>query len=414
MIDERHMNLDDLRRRLRRLGVVRAANLTAARLSPRARYDLPAPHLDAVSVTSGVAWVSRQVHPLTHRHGTHALGESVSAQEGWRMFLPEAPDVHETIFLDTETTGLLNGAGTLVFLVGLGYFEGEHFVVEQLFLRDPMHEAAMLELLDRRLAQRAWLITFNGQSFDVPLLQSRFLLSRLPSALESLAHLDLLLVARAIWRGVLPSCRLSALEQRLLSVRRGLQDVPSALIPQLYREYVLRGSGELTTDMQRVMYHNAQDVLSMVALWTRIGSVLAQPESAHEHQALGQHYERLGDLARAEQHYRAAVASAEQMLLRNQKKLARLLKRQGRHDEAFHHWRSLAAAGDLEGVVESARHLEQRLRDPCAASALLEQALTRSADGAQRRALERRLRRTRRRCQVAEGSASDAPQQASP
>ncbi|MFN3705716.1 MAG: ribonuclease H-like domain-containing protein [Thermoflexales bacterium] len=392
------MELEELRRRLRRLNVVRVAVLArTTRPCARPPAELQTLSLEARTTPAGMAWVNLQRYPLSHRHGEHVLHESLSAHEGWRAFMPETPHVREVLFLDLEATGLANGSGTLAFLIGLGYFNGTAFVVEQLFLRDPAEEQAMLMLLEQRLASCRWLVTFNGRAFDVPVLQARFVIARLPSVLDALPHLDLLPISRAIWRQVLSSCRLGVLEQRLLGVKRSHDDVPSALIPQLYQDY-LRGQADLAGDMRRVMYHNAQDVLSMVVLWTRIGSVFATPRTPNEHMALGHRWERMGELMRAEHHYRAAVTAAEQVLLAAQRKLARALKRQARHEEAFPYWCRLADAGDVEGMVEAARHLERWRGDPCAALAWLERAFHLPLSDADRSALEQRCARLRHKC----------------
>ncbi|HEY3291729.1 MAG TPA: ribonuclease H-like domain-containing protein, partial [Anaerolineae bacterium] len=261
---------NNLRDRLRRLGVHKGAghvvsaprhaarfgreNMTgrdeAAILAyERAPYsaasDAPLWNIEQ-ETAYGLARVRRTHYPLQHQHGDWSINDVLARPPHLLARLNDGSgfDPHTAVFLDTETTGLAGGAGTLVFLVGVGYFEkddggAESFTIDQYFLHEPAEEAAMLDALNGRMATVEAMVTFNGRSFDVPLLETRFTLSRLRSGLSGLANLDLLVPARRAWRAELESCRLSSLEYHMLGVRRDQQDIPGALIPQLYREYLL-------------------------------------------------------------------------------------------------------------------------------------------------------------------------------
>ena len=138
--------------------------------------------LEPVRTALGVTHVRRARYALTHLHGERPLNTALTyAPDRVAQLLTrrdgDAFDVRNALFLDTETTGLAGGAGTLAFLVGVGYFDEDQFIIEQFFLRDPVEESAMLAELDRQVNRREHLITFNGQSFDVPLLESRYILS---------------------------------------------------------------------------------------------------------------------------------------------------------------------------------------------------------------------------------------------
>ncbi|HKM90774.1 MAG TPA: ribonuclease H-like domain-containing protein, partial [Candidatus Acidoferrales bacterium] len=150
---------------------------------------------------------------------------------------PEALDPAQWLFLDTETTGLAGGSGTYAFLVGLAWWDAGGLEVEQLFLRDYSEEHAVLEALAARMAERRVLVTFNGRSFDWPLLETRYRMTRRISAAAPAAHLDLLHPARQIWRLKLGSVRLMELERHVLLPLGGIAwqregDIPGALIPQ--------------------------------------------------------------------------------------------------------------------------------------------------------------------------------------
>jgi len=415
----------DLRERLRRLGMHRgAAHLKPAQPESDDRHEACAPVvstsdtealLEAIRTPFGHAYVRRVDYVLTHRHGERMLGaalhhpgERLSGLAAQRA--GAACDLHRALFLDTETTGLNGGVGTLAFLVGLGYFTSDRFVVEQFFLRDPAEEAAMLCEVDRRMHEREVIVTFNGRSFDVPLLESRFILSRVPSPFSDKSHLDLLLPARQVWRSILDSCSLGSLEFHLLGVRREQRDIPGSVIPFLYREYLAAG-GDLNEDMQRVMYHNLTDILSMVTLVSRLAEALMQPNDAGEHYAAARYYERLGDYVAAEQSYRAVVGMLEagdwrlsqspifDLRASSARRLARLLKRRGNPEEALTLWQRLAESDDVEGLIEVAKHYEWRTCNLDRALTCARRARRVNSNPALRGAIERRIARLERKLQ---------------
>lgn len=169
--------------------------------------------------------------------------------------------VETQVFLDTETTGLAGGTGTYSFLIGVGRFTDSTFTVKQLFMRHPGEEPGLLLGLERELSEVERLITFNGRSFDVPLLVTRYRMHH-REFLQPPDHLDLLPSARAIWKHRLDSCALSSLEQHILGVEREL-DVPGWEIPALYANY-LRDKDP--TPLAAVSAHNIMDIFSLARL----------------------------------------------------------------------------------------------------------------------------------------------------
>ncbi len=339
----------------------------------------------SVATESGAAYVIPTQHPPDHVHGSRALTDWLGQDlAGAAAFSREsrfgALDPRRCLFLDTETTGLSAGAGTLVFLVGIGLFTDQGFEVRQFFLRDPHEEPAMLDAILALLSQHDAIVTFNGRSFDVPLLASRYTLNRQRVRLDNWPNLDLLHPARRLWKRRLPSCRLSALETAILGVRRTGEDVPGWLIPQMYHDYIRSGDAR---PMAGVIYHNLIDVLSMVTLAVHLCETFAQPERAElpcdDLISLARWYDSLGKSDQAESAYAGALAAAQHPIDRAAilDDLAGLLKRSERWDEAAACWEGLAALrpAGVEARIELAKYHEWHTHDLDQARGWTEEAL---------------------------------------
>jgi uncharacterized protein YprB with RNaseH-like and TPR domain len=195
-----------------------------------------------------------------------------------RVALPPATverlvDLPAACYFDTETTGLSTGAGTVVFLAGMGHLEGNHLVVRQLLLPDYPHEAALLREVADELAARPRLVTYNGRGFDLPLLVTRLTVHRLFREMAALPerHDDLLPVARRLYRRPLGRARLADVEAGVLGVVR-TSDCPGSEVPSRYFGYLRGGSPDLLTD---VLDHNLQDIVSLALLEAEIGRMRA-------------------------------------------------------------------------------------------------------------------------------------------
>ena len=397
--DARAGTLDELRRVIRRI--------------ESARPPRPAPEPveaivggEVVDTAVGSLIVVRREYPLAHRHGRLALGEArgvprhlvdVIARQG------EAPaDVGRLLFLDTETTGLAGGTGTYAFLVGAGWIEDERFVVVQHFIRDFDEEPALLAALEPLLAGASGVVTFNGTGFDVPLLETRFIMARKRWPM-ALCHVDLLRAARRVWATRLDDCRLATLEREVLGLVRE-DDVPGALIPTLYFDFLrYRRAGPLA----RVFAHNRADVLSLATLlgwFTRALEADAAALHAEELGGLGRLFEPL-DLERAIAYYRAALAAgldgpgADWVRLR----LALWAKRRAEWEAACALWQASTTARvfDVRPWEELAKYHEHRRRDAAAARGIVVEALALAHAAAASRgvveALAHRLARLDRR-----------------
>ena len=251
---------------------------TSAR--PGAR-DHDVHHLVAGAVLEGplgTCFVAERILTLDHRHGDEALGGFFDVSDRGLGCLARAAspldlDRESIVFLDTETTGLAGGTGTYAFMVGLAYFRGDQLILRQFFMRDHAEEPAMLAALAQELARHEAVVTFNGKSFDVPLLLTRYSANRQRPTVPTGVHLDLLHPSRRFWRERLPSCTLGTLERAILGHERG-PDVPGWMIPDLYFQYVRGGRPEA---MAAVFEHNRHDILSLVALTCRLGRLLDGP-----------------------------------------------------------------------------------------------------------------------------------------
>lgn len=330
-------------------------------------------------------------------------GDAVETEHGWyvrrelrpvylpvdRSRLADLPGMPgpgtPLLCLDTETTGLGSAAGTVAFLVGLGWWEGDRLRLLQLALPDHSEEGALLDALRAEMPGGGWLVTYNGRSFDWPLLETRFrMCRRLPPELDG--HLDLLLLVRRLFRHRLPDARLQTVERHLLRRVRA-PDIPSWEIPALYQSFLRGGPAG---PIRVVARHNAEDVVTL-------GRLLAHLERGYGAGEV-RRWAPAGDLTRLARLFRhdgraedaiecletaaagvsasggdvdadAALATVE---------LARLLRRYGRLAEAGVAWSRLAVGpGPLAalGWIELAKEREHRDRDAAAAWAATDEAL---------------------------------------
>ncbi|OGO16160.1 MAG: hypothetical protein A2Y93_04490 [Chloroflexi bacterium RBG_13_68_17] len=360
----------ELRRRLERLSKRRQPQEP----QPARRRWSGLPPGEEVPTAYGPAYRIERSYPLKQAHGPTELAEllglapELAADVAGRPALAEVPPQRLT-FLDTETTGLVGGAGTLVFLVGVGTFTEAAFRVRQYFLRDPGEEPAMLEALQNDLDEAGGFVTFNGQAFDLPLLEIRYRIGlRRDQPLTNRPHLDLLFPSRRLWQSVLPDCSLGTLERHILGLERAEADVPGALIPALYLEYLRSGDA---TDMSRVVYHNAMDVLSLVSLAVQVLGRHRQEHlpdlSGAEALAVARWHYNAGRFEPAETAYRTALSGGSQPEVRLQtlRRYTFHLKRTGRWGEAVEMWQEWHSLSPEDPVpcLEIAKYYEWRAGD---------------------------------------------------
>ena len=310
-------------------------------------------------------------------------------------------DCRDALFLDTETTGLAGGTGTLAFLVGLGWYDGEAFVTRQLFARDFSEEPALLACLSDVARGKRFLVTYNGRAFDLNLLAARFVLNRQEDPLSGMPHLDLLHPSRRLLGYRLENSRLATIEEKILGhVREG--DIPGFEIPQRYFDWLRHRDCGLILD---VLEHNRLDVVSMAALLLHLCELLgwgteAEGVSPSDVLAASRLCLERGESERAVRLLREVIASGD-FTCRNEahRDLSLILKRQGNWAEALMLWERMIAENprDLFARIELAKWFEHRACDFERAADLALQALEIADSRETQGELEHRLNRIRRR-----------------
>jgi uncharacterized protein len=309
-----------------------------------------------------------------------------------------AVDPRRMLLLDTETTGLSGGMGTVPFLVGLGWFEDQSLRVQQFLLRQPGDETPMLQALAERLAWASCIVSYNGKSFDWPLVRNRYVLHRVPLPTAP-PHLDLLHCARRIYRRRLARLKLVDLETELFGMHRE-GDVPGWAIPAIYFRYLRDGD---PAGLSQVVEHNAHDLVALAALLARLAEgfrELRRTDDPRDHLSYAEVAARAGDEARAWEFARAAAegggeddCSARAWLL-----CARLARRRGDLDAEQAALEQAAAVASDEATASEA-HLalaklhEHRRRDYARALAHAPQALLLEGEEANARRLARLTRK---------------------
>ena len=309
-------------------------------------------------------------------------------------------DAERALFIDTETTGLSGGAGTVAFLVGLGRLEGDRFVVRQYLMSGYGAEPALLQKVCALAKEASALVSFNGRTFDIPLLRSRLVMCRMDDPLGDMAHLDLIYPARRVWKLRLKDCSLGHIEESVLGIHRE-HDIPGAEVPERYFAFLKCGDMAL---LQDIVDHNRQDIVSLGTLLTRLNRAYAAPlaqTSMLDVFSLGKALEKRGERAGAGACYRLAARERPLSTLARlrerhvadsaNQRLSLMLRADRDWTEAERVWREMIERGQM-GVfpyVELAKLYEHRVREPREALRLTEAALA-LAPEAEKDALERR------------------------
>jgi uncharacterized protein YprB with RNaseH-like and TPR domain len=278
-----------------------------------------------------------------------------------------AQNPQSIVFLDTETSGLAGGTGTFAFLVGVGRYTQEGFHLAQFFMQDPLEEPALLLALEEFLAPCQTIVSFNGKAFDIPLLDTRYTLQGWKSPFENFAHIDLLHLARRLWRDRLPSRTLANLEVQILQASRTDEEIPGWMIPQLYFDYLREGDAR---PLKRVFYHNAMDVVSLAALLNRTSSLLEDPFNQHSGQfidlaAVARLLEDLGHTDKASQLYKACLEEELPDDVYNDTlfRLALLHKHNSNYTAAIPLWEHATTRRRLYAYEELAKYYEHHALD---------------------------------------------------
>lgn len=297
--------------------------------------------------------------------------------------------IERALYLDTETTGLSGGTGTVAFLVGLAFFTPHGLVVEQLLVRRLGEEAPMLARVRARLEECAVVVTFNGKSFDLPLLRTRLVMNRMPAAPDR-PHLDLLHVARRVHKPASRQCRLTALERDVLGFERE-NDVPSGEVSGIYLHFLRTGDGSA---LRAVVEHNAWDVVTMASLVGLYGEPLDGSRlSADDLAGVAQTLHRAGD--------EGALDAANLAIDRgggpaSRRVRAKIAKARGERDLALADYealeRELEQTGGADVRLELAKLYEHHKKTPARALEMLEKGVSEdeAAQSRRRTRLERK------------------------
>ena len=331
-------------------------------------------------------YLIRHDYPLEHRQGIVALGSALQSQSKHIAFSACDPNLDDfdprtACFIDTETTGLSGGTGTVAFLVGVGYFTEDSFRLDQCIMRDFDDEEPMLQYLADLFNKHETLVSYNGKSFDLPLLRTRFIQNRIHFRDDRLKHLDLVHAARRFWKKRLKDCSLGNIEREILAIHRE-GDVPSYLIPQLWFNYLEQQDAR---PLEGVIYHHEMDILSLVSLTAWMSQCLDVPS--------GQGFEHVEDkLSVVRIHFRQKnyedvivharifldEVEASPLCRECLEMLGYACKRRALWEDMQQTWESLLEGfpGDPVASHELAKHHEHRTRDLPAAANLCKEALT--------------------------------------
>lgn len=326
---------------------------TARYPTSRARLCGPelAEQLGGHYATEGLIVIERTV-PFGLPHGACRIGDGLEESLG---FFGHAGS--PTVFLDTETTGLAGGTGTVVFLLGLAKIAGNALHITQYLLTQFQGEAALLEHGEEFIRGAKTFVTYNGKSFDHPLLTTRYRLAGLRDPFTALAHIDALHHTRRAFRHFWPDCSLTTAERKLLGFVR-VGDLPGSEAPQAWFDWLRYSRME---SLPGVIEHNGSDLLSLSALLPRLSECYQNP-GPHDTdiRAVARHFQRERDEASA---YEYLLANREFLNTDAALELARLARRRKEWELAVDTWHGLAANENLEAIERLAKYYEHVDRD---------------------------------------------------
>lgn len=312
-----------------------------------------------------------ELFDLDHPHALELMGKNTALRE---MSLQNA------LFFDTETTGLSSGTGTHIFLAGFGYFTDDAYEVKQFFLRDYDEEQAFLSAINNFLESYQTIISYNGKSYDWPMMQTRYVSNKMTCPMSQPPHLDLLHTSRRIWKRRLQDCSLQNIESRILGFARK-DDIPGALIPQMYFSYLQDQNPE---PLRQVFQHNVWDIVSLAILLQRLYAIYTDPWKHLSNN------EDLLSLARAldnQKEWDACIPLYKRSMDQSNNRgewyeaamqLSMCCKRIGDWEQAIQLWNKMIQekASQLEPYIELAKYYEHVQRQYDQAMEIVQKALT--------------------------------------
>jgi len=372
------------------------------------RTESPRPKVKAAS--GEPLQIFENAYPLRSRYGKHTIGEGLEVPSRALLYLSkdesfQSLDLSSALFFDLETTGLAGGTGTVAFLVGMGYYRDGAFHVVQYFLADLGEEERMIRELAAFFRDMDFksVVTYNGKAFDIPLLETRFILHRERYVLGDLPHLDLLFSARSLWKHKHESCRLFHLAQQIVEAPRS-EDIPGAEIPFRYFDFLRSGDFSL---IEPILYHNQEDLLSLLGLGISAGKLFAAGEAdvcedvdASDLIGVGKVFESANEIGRSIELFKKALARGglrDDLAVAVKTKLSYHFKKSSDWESAVTFWQEISVNGEnpVAALRELAMYFEHKKKDLAEARRAAEEGLALAQRGpdALRRDFEKRVDR---------------------
>ncbi len=316
-----------------------------------------------INTSFGDVFRAEFIYELSEIYGNLNLSDIFKYEDKYiadYFLLEEKHNLESILFIDTETTGLAGGSGTLAFMIGLGWVEGKNFLVHQYFISQMDHEEGMLEYIAKFAKRFTCLASFNGKSYDVPLLNTRYVMNRLVPFFEDFEHIDLLHPSRALWKYSLRDCKLKTLESELMGLHRE-GDITGELIPEVYFEYLESG---ITDKVERIFYHNRFDVITMLGILLLILQSIKNkfPENNPLNDyAKGRIFHKKKEIDRSIQHYENVLNSNISISRRivTLLELASIYKKEKNIEKAIELWKqTIEIDYSTTAYVELAKYFE--------------------------------------------------------
>ncbi len=317
-------------------------------------------------------------YPLSLRYGRILLSSGLEVDGETLYYLSKEEafkqlDLSTSLFLDLETTGLSGGTGVVAFLIGLGYYREDRFWIVQYFLGDLAEEERMIGELARFLGEMDFksVVSFNGKGFDMPLLETRFILHHKPFPLAGIPHLDFLYPARCLWSHKHESCRLYHLAREVVHADRS-EDISSAEVPWRYFQYLESGNFEY---IEPVLYHNKEDIFSLLGAVVVGATIISRGrggEIADSMDLFGaaRLLEKMGNFEKSARFFQEAIDGklSSDAALCAKRKLSYYFKKSQEWERAVSLWKEIASSekvsmNHLYSLREIAMYLEHRLKE---------------------------------------------------
>jgi len=348
----------------------------------------PTPQLEGISNTNSLGdyFYKDCLYENSYQHGDISFSQLF--MESQVIHVPDLEaefDLEKCLFIDTETTGLSYSGGTFAFMIGAGYCQNNEFKVRQYFLRNPTEEEAMLLDFENLISKFDTLVSYNGISFDVPIIKSRFRYNRLPTTLTNKTHIDLLKYARMLFRYQFGDRSLKSIEANVLKFTRAEEEIPGFLAPVIYQEYL---QSKDISGINGVFYHNEMDVVSLVALINILNKISLEYEDYFENYetinfSLAKQFEKNKDYQKAIETYKKAIDKnnlPETILLKSFLGIANLFKKNRQYSQAIPYWYKAAEMNSIEALIELAKVNEHIMKSYSIAINCCKQALLNEVD----------------------------------